>query len=297
MTDDKTQTTLSAPSRRNLLQTAGMGALAFGTAAATGIAATVPARAAGVTDADILNFALNLEYLEAEFYLRATTGHGLKPNEITGECPVGPTTGGSMVNFTDHRLMLAAQDIAKDEHTHVTFLRAALGSAKVAKPQIDFATSFTTLARAAGIVGPTGVFNPFADQNSFLIGAYIFEDVGVTAYHGAAPLIVNKAYLSAAAGILAVEAYHAGEIRSLIQRSPNAALAGYAAKVSALRAALSGANDDMGPVVDGEFVIAPTDDNSIAFARTTTQVLNIVYGGGAASNHLFFPFQMNGTIR
>ena len=52
-----------------------------------------------LTDTDILNFALNFEYLDAEFYSYATTGAGL-PSNLLGDNP-GATTGGQKANLSE----------------------------------------------------------------------------------------------------------------------------------------------------------------------------------------------------
>ncbi len=282
-----------AGSRRGLMGQAGLGLAALAASPILGLGGKAEAwggkaearSAAG--DADILNFALNLEYLEAEFYQRAVTGMGLAAADTGGQATV---TGGGAVPFKTTAIQQYAAKIAADELAHVRFLRAALGSGAVPEPDIDLLNSFNTAAMAAGI-GPT--FNPFADEQSFLLGAFIFEDVGVTAYHGAAPLLKSKEYLAAAAGILAVEAYHAGNIRTVLFEL---GLAAPAQKISDLRKMASGADDDQGIVLNGVANIAPVDANGLAFSRTTTQVLNIVYLGGESAGNGFFPQGLNGNI-
>lgn len=289
--------------RRSLLSSVGVGAagvLSVGALAATGIAAsTVPAQAQSVSDADIVNFALNLEYLEAEFYLRAVTGQGLAAGDVTGTGTPGGVTGGSPVPFKTVQYASLAAAITIDEQAHVKFLRAALGSAAVARPQIDFTTAFTTLALAANLIVPGQTFNPFADEISFLLGAFIFEDVGVTAYGGAASLLVSKQILSYAASILAVEAYHAGAIRAnLFNIGGGKAVQ----SISNLRGSLSmnagGFSGDAGILKSNgtDIALVPVDDQAQTYRRTTTQVLNIVYGGAGSGGGLFFPKKMNGLI-
>ena len=251
--------------------------------------------AAAISDFAILNFALNLEYLEAEFYSFAFSGHGLPDNVTGGNGQRGGVVGGSQVPFKTLDLRSKAREIAADEAAHVNFLRAALGKHHVARPQINLRQSFTTAAQAAGLIKPGETFDPFADENSFLLGAFIFEDVGVTAYKGAAPLISNKTYLEAAAGILSVEAYHAGIIRSaLYARGLNK----QAQAISDLRDALDGpGDDDQGVMKDGWANLVPTDANGITFSRTPGQVLNIAYGTPKkATSGLFFPNGVNGVI-
>ncbi|MEA1073129.1 ferritin-like domain-containing protein [Sphingomonas sp. LY160] len=259
------------------------------------------------SDGDILNFALNLEYLEAQFYLQAVNGVGLPTNLTTGTGTRGEATGGRRVNFTDPVVEQYAREIAADEQAHVVFLRTALGATAVAQPTIDIGTSptgaFSTAARAAGLIGPGESFDPYASDENFLLGAYIFEDVGVTAYKGASPLITNKTFLEAAAGLLAVEAYHAALVRTTLYRKgiQVPALLDAAERISDARDSLDGATDlDQGIRSRGnnESNIAPLDANGLAYSRNAGQVLNIVYlTGMARTQGGFFPNGVNGPIR
>ena len=262
-------------------------------------------------DLDVLNFALNLEYLEATFYSFAAFGAPLSTASVGGVGTVGTVTGGRQVTFTDPLVAQYAREIAADEVAHVNFLRNTLGSAAVALPSLNIdggATgAFTAAARAAGLVPATGTFDPYASDENFLLGAFIFEDVGVTAYKGGAPLLVNKTYVEAAAGILAAEAYHAGLIRTVLYRKGVAtpSLRTSADAISNARDTLDGASDDdqgitgTGTGFTGTSNIVPTDIDGIVYSRNPNQVHHIVYLNATAgvSSGGFFPNGTNSAFR
>lgn len=120
---------------------------------------------------DVLNYALTLEYLEAEFYRQ-----------------------GNAAGLLDGKAAQYLQTIQTDEEAHVMVLIdtiGQLGGAPVPAPEVDFGGSF-------------------ADGDAYLETAFIFENLGVSAYLGAAPsLFEEKELLSAAASIFGVEARHA----------------------------------------------------------------------------------------
>jgi hypothetical protein len=326
--------------RRDFFKTA-VGALAV-TAGATALAGSAQAQTTTTyTDPDILNFALNLEYLEAQFYAYATTGAGLAANLLNGTGTPGAVRGGRAVAFSDPVIARYAREIAADEVAHVAFLRGALGTSAVAQPVIDISvgpnSAFSAAAVAAKLITAGQTFDPYASDEAFLLGAFIFEDVGVTAYKGAAPLL-TKTYIEAAAGILSVEAYHAATIRAELYRKGLAAGSSLITQVGGIsdaRDSLDGGTEiDQGiatgtTAAPGQVIptptptatatatptptptatatpvptfpvsnIVPTDANAIAYSRTPNQVLNIVYlNAAAASAGGFFPSGLNGTIR
>ncbi|HUB30627.1 MAG TPA: ferritin-like domain-containing protein [Terracidiphilus sp.] len=326
-----------ASSRRRLLA---MGGVALGSVVFSKFAS---AQSATLTDADYLNFALNLEYLEANFYTLAASGQTIDQMGIslTGTGTQGTVTvksGGPtacQVPFANTLVQSYATEIAMEERNHVTFLRGALGSAAVAQPAIDLVNSFNGLATLLAGLNLSS-FDPFASDINFLLGSYIFEDVGVTAYTGAAPELTSSTNLDAAAGIQGVEAYHAGLVRTVIfgldqaatTLGPPGTASAVATAISKLRATVDGSNsisstraqgDDIGlgtqsvalngtsDFTASTLVNATTTGSinaagstgtagSLVFARTAAQVLAIVYAGGTGMGG-FFPAGLNGNVK
>ncbi len=282
--------------RRAFVRNLGLGAVGaavFGASTGEAIAQAAP------TPLQVLTLALNLEYLEAEFYLHAFTGSGLPAGDI-GPNP-GQVTGGAKVPFKDPLVQAYAAEIATDELHHVEFLRAAIASTGApvpSRPAINIGTSFTMLAKAAGLIGPGQTFNAYANDTNFLLAAYIFEDVGVTAYHGGAKYLIGTPYLPAAAGIYSVEGYHAGLIRTIL----------FEAEKFRETQLISNLRQSLSPVVSGvgasgkdtgvQTTVAPAvvlrDGVGLAFERDTRGVLNVVYGKANATSGLFFPAGVNG---
>ncbi len=139
---------------------------------------------------EILNYALTLEYLEAEFYTSAIA-------KGTALIPAGAAAN-------------AIQTISNHETAHVAFLRAAIApmGAVATKPTFDF---------SGGSGSGNGPFKDvFTSYPLFLAVAQTFEDTGVRAYKGrAAELVKGGDLLTAALNIHSVEARHAAHIRQM----------------------------------------------------------------------------------
>lgn len=266
---DGSQRTATLNGRRSFLSTFGMASAALTAGAMTGCSNDGPIVIPTTTPSvlDVLNFALNLEYLEAS-YLYVTTGAGL-PAADMGTAP-GAVTGGAKVTFTNPIVASAAAQLAKHEQQHVEFLRAtitAVGGTPVSMPALNLA--------AGGTV---------TNDATFLAASRQLEAVGVSAYIGGAALLTSSIpALNYAAQILDTESQHAGFIRELciILGVSSPAVDSQDQPPTAAKIFNTGATTGLNP------------------SRTSSQVLQIVYGAVGtlgASKGGFFPNGLNGAI-
>lgn len=132
----------------------------------------------GSGDTGILNYAYALEQLEAAFYIQV----------VAKSFYTGATA--------NEKSLLT--DIRDHEIAHRELFKAALGGSAIQALEVDFSSV------------------NFADRASVLGTAKAFEDLGVSAYNGAGPLLTSAAFLTLAGKIVSVEARHAALIRDLI---------------------------------------------------------------------------------
>ena len=264
-------------SRRNFLQYAGVAAGGAGIVGLAGCGGsstttvpTTPATPTATTPSvqDVLNFALNLEYLEASFYLTITTGQGLSSADM-GTSPGTITGGQGQVAFTDPGVQQLAMQLAADEQAHVEFLRAtmtALSLTPVDMPPLNL-TALGTVSNDA----------------TFLAIARALETTGTSAYEGAVTLLIsNTQALSYAAQIHDTEGQHEGALRQFCVAN----------------GVTSQAVDSMDIPPTATAIFNTSTSTGLNTSRTTSQGLQIVYAttSTGVTSGGFYTKGFNGTI-
>jgi len=171
----------------------------------------VAQQAESSTDIDLFNFALNLEYLETDYYLR---GLGMTVDEVFRTSFGAPVKGGRKVQFSNPVREGMIKNIAGNEVAHINFVRAITGSQASQRPPIDMDAGFAAVAAAAGLSD----FDPFGNEMDFFLGGMLFEDVGISVLKGSARKLRSLTLRESAAGLLGSEGYHMGAIRSVIYK-------------------------------------------------------------------------------
>jgi len=194
--------------RADFLRKAGIGgaAIAVGGALLARPNAAFAGHSDSISDADVLNYALTLEYLEATFYTAALGGRGTTGVPSSGGTfSRGRITGARQLARLGGRLRRDAyrdlSDIRDHEVTHVEFLRGALGASAVGPCTFNFRSALKNV-------------------NSFLETAQLLENTGVMAYDGAIRYVDAGDNLQASAEIATVEARHAAYLNLINGDSP-----------------------------------------------------------------------------
>jgi len=246
------------------------------------------------SDVDLLEFPLNLEFLEAEFFLHSSLGYGLDefaPNLTKG--------GPSPIGAKRANLDPFTQDIIKQfAFQEVGHLRAIQKKVKgFPRPLLDLSKeSFAKVVDTAFGGKLTPPFDPYANGINFLLASYLIPYVGLTGYVGTIPKLEAPDSRRLVAGLLGVESGQDAVIRAYLYEHAQEKVKPYGLTVAEFTHSFSELRDKLGHAgykdeglvvplskgAEGEVTgnVLAGDEDSVAFDRTAEEILRIVYATG-----------------
>lgn len=263
------------------------------------------------TDVNSIEFPLNLEFLEAEFFLWSALGYGLDkaaPELVSG----GPAPVGAQKANLDPLVREIIEEFAYQEVGHIRAIKATVPG--FPRPQLNLtAANFATIMNAALNTTLTPPFNPYANSVNYLLASYVIPYVGLVGYVGTNPNLHSRTAKRLIAGLLGVESGQDAVIRSLLYEKLFEKVTPYSYTVAEFTDRISILRNNLGHAGiadEGLFVplalgaegkvkgnILAADEYSLSYGRSPAQILRIVYASGNESSPGgFYPRGANGKI-
>ncbi|XP_075652986.1 ferritin-like catalase Nec2 [Castanea sativa] len=262
-------------------------------------------------DGDLLEFPLNLEFFEAEFFLYGALGYGLDkvaPNLTKG----GPTPLGAKKANLDHFTRDVILQFAYQEVGHLRAIQKVVKG--FPRPLLDLSKeSFAKTVDAAIGKKLSPPFDPYYSGVHFLLASYLIPYVGLTGYVGTIPKLKAPGSRRLVAGLLGVESGQDAVIRAYLYEHAKEIVTPYGITVGEFTNRFSELRDRLGhqghkdeglvvPLAEGaegkiNGNVLAGDADSVAFDRTAEEILRIVYGSGDEKKPGgFYPKGGNGRI-
>ncbi|KAE9601518.1 hypothetical protein Lal_00040575 [Lupinus albus] len=256
------------------------------------------------SDVDLIEFFLNLEYLEAEFFLFGATGHGLDsfaPELAQG----GPSPIGAKMANLDPLTKNVIYQFALQKIGHLRAVKRTVKGFPRPLLNISMEAFAQIMHNSAGeLLDPP--FNPYANFINYLFASYLIPYLSLTGYMGASPQLQNATSKKLVAGLLGAESGQAGVIQSMVDTRPRVLALPYNITVEEFENLISKQRNELGrKCLKDEGLEAPIfarkvyayDKYIIPCPTTPKEILRIVYGGG--DEHVpggFFPKGAHGSI-
>ncbi|XP_039157067.1 desiccation-related protein PCC13-62-like [Eucalyptus grandis] len=263
------------------------------------------------TDAELIHVAMNLEFLEAEFFLYGALGKGL--DSVAPYLALGgpPPIGGKKANL-DPLVQQIIEEFGYEEVGHLRAIYTTVGG--IQRPLIDIsAKKFAMIVDSALGHRLWPPFDPYLSSVNYLLASYLIPYVGLTGYVGTIPNLSNYTTKALVAGLLGVESGQDAVIRALLYERAHEKVVPYDVTVVEFTNLFSIRRNKLGMcgIKDEGIIVPPVlgaeqriDTNvlssnkaSLSYPRTPQEVLRVVYGTG--NEHVpgrYFPHGANGEV-